>query len=198
MAVCGPVAAAFGAAYTWRTIATTRGVAFAGFADADKAAEASGLGQVFGEVGLPIMSKRGAIEPFAGLAYVDLHGDGFSENGGAAALKGAGGDSQTGFATVGLRGEARGTVEGAMVSLRGSVAWRGAFGAVTPSERLSFASGGSAFTIDGAPVARDAVVADIDLGVRVSARTRLSLDYNGLAGAGARDQSLKLNLNFSF
>jgi uncharacterized protein with beta-barrel porin domain len=34
--------------------------------------------------------------------------------------------------------------------------------------------------------------------VQVSRRARLALDYDGLAGARARDQSLKFSLNVSF
>ena len=194
----GPLKAAFGAAYSWRNLSTTRAVGFAGFADAVKAAQAAGVAQVFGELGLPMGGAARSIEPFVDLAYVNLHGDGFSETGGAAALKSAGGDSGTTFATVGLRGQAQTTVQGALVSLRGAVAWRGAYGDVTPREQLAFASGGSAFEIAGAPIAGNAVVADIDLGVQVSRRARLALDYDGLAGAHARDQSLKFSLNVSF
>ena len=103
----GPLKAAFGAAYSWRNLSTTRAVGFAGFADADKAAQAAGVAQVFGELGLPMGGAARSIEPFVGLAYVNLHGDGFSETGGAAALKSAGGDSGTTFATVGLRGRGK-------------------------------------------------------------------------------------------
>ena len=195
----GPLKARVGAAYTLHDITTNRGVAFDGFADFDRASPHSHIAQVFGELAWPLdRLDAAAVEPFADVAYVALHTDGFTETGGAAALKGAASDAQATFATVGVRAEARWTVATSDVSLKGSVGWRGAFGDVTPQQRLAFASGGSAFTIDGAPISKDAAIAEVDLGVKVARRTRVSLSYSGQAGAGASDQSLKLGVNVGF
>ena len=75
-----------GASYTWYRINSDRSPGFAGFSDHDSAGYDANSAQVFGEVGyaLPVGV---AIEPFAGLAYVNLHTDGYTETGGAAAAR---------------------------------------------------------------------------------------------------------------
>ncbi len=79
----------------------TRTVLFSGFFDRTKASYDGDTGQLFGEVSLPLLSHKTAVEPFAGLAYVHVDTDGFTEKGGAAALAGSGSDVSTGFATLG-------------------------------------------------------------------------------------------------
>ena len=49
----------------------------------------AGTAQVFGEVGYRIDTASASFEPFANVAYVNLHTDGFAETGGAAALDAA-------------------------------------------------------------------------------------------------------------
>src|SRR5262249_10636467 len=59
--------------------------------------------QVFGEVGYGFTFGRVALEPFAGLAWVSVNTDGFTEAGGAAALTGFGDSFDTGYSKLGLR-----------------------------------------------------------------------------------------------
>jgi fibronectin-binding autotransporter adhesin len=65
-----------GASYTWHDIETSRVVTFTGFSDRLKGDYDAGTAQVFGEVGYRADLGRLALEPFAGLAYVNLHGGG--------------------------------------------------------------------------------------------------------------------------
>jgi fibronectin-binding autotransporter adhesin len=62
-------------------------------------------GSGFRRTRLPHRARPGfaSFEPFAGLAYVNLHSDGFSESGGAAALSARSDDTSLGYSTLGLR-----------------------------------------------------------------------------------------------
>ena len=59
-----------GAAYAHHRIDTTRSILFPGFADRATANYDGGTGQVFGEIGYGFALGSVAIEPFAGLAWV--------------------------------------------------------------------------------------------------------------------------------
>ncbi|MBR0715494.1 autotransporter outer membrane beta-barrel domain-containing protein [Bradyrhizobium liaoningense] len=72
-----------GAAYSWHHIGSSRTVAIPGFTDQLSAGYGATTAQAFGELGYRIdLSRRGALEPFAALAYVDTRSKGFTEAGG--------------------------------------------------------------------------------------------------------------------
>jgi fibronectin-binding autotransporter adhesin len=194
----GPISLRLGAAYAWHDITANRTEIFTGFAGATHDERRAETGQVFAEAGVPIGSEQHTAEPFVGLALVSQHGRSSSETGGAAALNVAAASSETTFATIGLRGRAEWGMADRMVSLTGALAWRGAYGDVTPRQSLTFAAGGAPFVIDGAPISKSAVVLNADLAVKVSDRTRLSLIYGGQSGQGAHDQSARLNVAIGF
>ena len=52
--------------------------------------------------------------------------------------------------------------DGAVVTARGMIGWRHAFGDIVPSSAMHFA-GGDVFSIGGAPIARDAAVVEAGL-----------------------------------
>jgi len=179
-----------GASYTWHDVETSRTVAFAGFGDRLKGGYDAGTAQVFGELGYRIVLGRVELEPFAGLAYVNLHTAGFSETGGPAALTGRGDDTNVGYSTLGLRASTTVAVHGMELSLRGALAWRHAFGDVNPNATLAFA-GSSAFTIAGLPIARDAALTEAGLDLAISRNATLSLSYTGQLATDAQDHSIK-------
>jgi outer membrane autotransporter protein len=195
----GPLKARFGAAYTWRDISTSRGVAFPGFAEVEKGSTRSGAAQVFGELAYPIGTPDHAVEPFAGGAVVSLHTNGFTEAGGAAALRADAADTSTSFATAGLRASETWTLAGgASVSLRGSVAWRGAYGEFSQGAHLALSPGGSTFDVYGAPIAKDAVVANVAISAKLSPAARVSLGYVGQSSATTHDDGVTAGLKVSF
>ncbi|MDB5430810.1 MAG: outer rane autotransporter barrel domain protein [Caulobacter sp.] len=194
----GQLSARFGGAYAWHDTAATRSVGFGGFGNNAGGGRAT-TGQLFGEVAWRGGSDSQYLEPFAGVALVSVHTSAFTEQGGAAALKGLSDTSQTTFTTIGLRG--LGTTrmgEGSTLTFKGTIAWRGASGDVTPTRDLVFASGGTAFTVAGAPIAKSALVIDADVSMAVSERARLSFSYQGQMGDGVRDNSLKASLTIGF
>ncbi len=135
-----------------------------------------------------------ALEPFAGLAHVKLKADAFQETGGLAALHGAGGHTSTTFSTLGVRGawSLNNTMQ-----LRGMVGWRHALGDVMPSSTHAFA-GGAPLTVHGVPLAKDVVVLEAGIDVRLRTDLRLNVAYSGQAGSGLVDHGLKVSLGWTF
>jgi len=78
-----------GAAYSWHELDTRRSVAIPGLSDNPRAGYRAGTFQIFGELGYGFDPGSGMrLAPFANLAHVRLHTDGYKESGGAAALSG--------------------------------------------------------------------------------------------------------------
>ncbi|MGO4263877.1 autotransporter outer membrane beta-barrel domain-containing protein, partial [Lysobacter sp. TAB13] len=130
-------------------------------------------------------------------AYVNLQSDGFTERGAAAALVGRSSDMSTAFSTLGMRASTTVTVNGMALELRGALAWRHAFGDVTPASLLSFA-GGTPFSITGIPIAKNAAVLDAGLDLAVAPNATLSLSYGGQYSAHAIEQTVKGSLAVKF
>ncbi len=68
-------AARLGASYTWHDIDTKRDVQAGAYDDRLKAKYKARTAQVFGEVGYALDAGGIAVEPFAGLAYVNHDSD---------------------------------------------------------------------------------------------------------------------------
>jgi len=197
-ATWGDLAVRTGAAYTWHNIATSRSVVFPGFSDSDKGYYSAGSAQVFGEVAYGVTAGTGRFEPFANVAYVDLHTNGFTEQGGAAALTTASAFTDATFTTFGLRTGKVFDLNGASLTAKGMLGWRHDFGEATPTSTMQFAGGGASFTVDGAPVARDAAVVEAGLDYALTANAVLGIAYNGQYGSGLADQSFRANFTWKF
>ncbi|TPM39013.1 autotransporter domain-containing protein [Mesorhizobium sp. B2-3-4] len=185
-----------GAAYSWSSISTRRSVAFDGFRDALSADYDAGTAQIFGELAYKADAGQFKFEPFANLAYVSVHTDGFAEQGGPAALASAGSTTDATFATLGLRGSTDFALGAINATARGMLGWRHAFGDVTPSSTVTFA-GGDNFTIAGAPIGRDAALIEAGLDLLFAPNARLGLSYTGQFGGGV-DQGAKVDLGVTF
>ncbi|UVK43826.1 autotransporter-associated beta strand repeat-containing protein [Mesorhizobium sp. AR07] len=186
-----------GAAYSWHDIETSRDVVFPGFSDSLAAKYHAGTAQVFGELGYGLNIGGVSLEPFGGLAHVNVKADGFSEQGGRAALASAGSTTETTFTTVGLRAGADFTVRDISATVRGMVGWRHAFGDTTPLSSLAFAGGG-AFTVAGVPIAKDSAIVEAGLDFTLTPSATLGVSYTSQFGGAAIDQSFKANLGVKF
>lgn len=194
----GDLAFRSGAAYTWHDISTSRSVAFPGFSESLKGDYNAGTAQVFGELAYGFSMGAARFEPFANLAYVNLHTDGFRETGGAAALTSGSSSTDTAFTTLGLRGSTTFDLNGASVTAKGMLGWRHAFDDVTPTSVLRFAGGGNAFTVAGVPIARDAAVVEAGLDFALTPSAVIGVTYGGQFGSGIVDQSFKANFSAKF
>jgi outer membrane autotransporter protein len=187
----GPLGVRLGSAYGWHDISTSRSIVFPGLSDATRAGYGARSAQVFGEAGYGLSYRQFALEPFAGLAHVNLRTARFAETGGAAALAGFGGSADTTFSTIGLRGAAP-LPWGETIGLVGkvTVGWRHAFGTVTPTAQLAFASSGTPFVVAGVPIARDAAAVELGLDGRLWRNTTLGVAYSGQLAGNARDHGI--------
>jgi len=193
-----PVAFRSGFAYTWHDISTSRGVVFPGFAETLSANYSAGTAQAFGELAYQFKAGQSAFEPFANLAYVNLSTDGFTEQGGAAALTGQSGDAGVTYTTLGLRGSTTFRVgNGMTATARGTIGWVHAFGDTTPVTTFAF-GGGSAFDIAGVPIASDAALLQAGLDLNLTPTARIGINYGGQLSSGATDQTLGGTLSVSF
>ncbi|MBB6488514.1 autotransporter domain-containing protein [Rhizobium lusitanum] len=187
-----------GLAYTWHDIATSRSVAFPGVTDSLSSDYHAGTVQAFGEAGYRIDTAGGfAFEPFANLAYVSLHTNGFSEDGGNAALRGNGGTTDTTFTTLGLHLSSVFDLGGTKTNAHGTLGWRHAFGDTTPISRQAFA-GSDTFTVAGAPIAQDAALIEAGLDVNLTKAATLGVAYQGQFGGGAMQNGFKADFSVKF
>ncbi len=194
----GNLAFRTGAAYTWHDVSTSRTVSFPGFADSLKGDYNAATAQVFGELAYGMNMGAARFEPFANLAYVNLHTDGFTEKGGAAALTSPSSNTDATFTTLGLRASTTFDMGGATLTAKGTLGWRHAFGDGTPFSTMRFVGGGNAFTIGGVPIARDAAVIEAGLDYAITSNAMLGVTYGGQFGSGLSDQSVKANFNVKF
>lgn len=186
-----------GATYSWSRIETGRTVGLPGFADALTANYDAGTAQIYGEAGYRIETTAASFEPFANLAYVNLHTDGFTEDGGAAALTASASNTDTTFSTLGIRASTDISLGSIPLTARGMLGWRHAFGDVTPTSQLAFA-GSDPFSVAGTPIARDAAVIEAGIDLAVSGKATLGLTYSGQFGSGSTDNGFKARFGLEF
>ncbi|MEZ0168378.1 autotransporter domain-containing protein [Microvirga sp. TS319] len=188
-----------GAAYTWSQVDAKRSVAFPGFSDTLSEKYDARTAQVFGEVGYRFDLGGFAIEPIAGLAYVNVDVDGFRENGGVAALTSLGGSQDVTYSTLGARFSTDFVASGdTTLSAKGMLGWRHAFGDVTPSSLLAFGSAGNPFTVSSLPIATDALVMEAGLGMEIGSNATVSVSYGGQFARKVQDHSIRAGLEVRF
>src|SRR5690606_27626859 len=168
-----------GVAYAWHDVGATRSVVFPGFFERQKSDYQAATSQVFGEVDYRIQAGRVAVTPFAGLAYVNLHVDGFAEDGAKAGLRADDSNQHVTYSTLGVRAASTFALGAGMsATVRGTLGWRHAFGSDVSDARVAFA-GGSRFTVAGVPIAKDVAVLRLGVGVDVTKSANLALSYSG-------------------
>ncbi|WP_246041567.1 autotransporter domain-containing protein [Peteryoungia ipomoeae] len=187
-----------GLAYSWHDISTDRSVAIPGFTDSLSGNYDASTFQAFGEAGYQIQTTGGlSFEPFANLNYVNLNTDGFAEEGGLAALRSGGDDTDAVFTTLGINLASAFDLDGLNAKAHGKLGWRHAFGDMTPLSEQSF-SGSDAFTVAGIPIGRDTVAIEAGLNIDLSESATFGIAYQGQFGDGAAQNGLKADLNVRF
>lgn len=187
-----------GAAYAWHEIETSRSVAIPGLTDALSSNYSAGTVQAFGELAYGFDLETGSrLEPFANLAHASLHTNDFTEQGGAAALTGTSGSTDVTFTTLGLRAGHNLAPSRVDANLNGMVGWRHASGDTTPQSTHAF-SAGDAFTIAGAPIAKDSAVIEAGLDLNLTPNATFGLVYTGQLARKARDHGFRANFRMLF
>lgn len=183
-----------GAGYAWGDVETTRNVSFTGFSDRLTAGYDATLFQAFAEAGVQLPVGGGYIEPIAQIAFLSAKTDGFTENGGRAALKAQRETEKSTISTIGARFS---TPQSGSVSLGGMVGWQHSYQSRDPRTRFTFA-GSDSFSVAGAPQSRDAAVANIEARLQLSPGSSIGLGYDGALGTSSQDHAAKLNFRFAF
>ncbi len=200
----GPWNLRLGASYAFNAIDTTRTIAFPGFAQQASASYNGGTGQVFAEVGYGFAFQSVALEPYAGLAWVHLNTDGFTETGvpGAVSAGVTAGSTSTdvGYGTLGLRAATTVPLANGMVlAPHVSAAWQTAFGDLTPSAQLALTSvAGSNFTVGGVPLAQNTALLEAGLDLKLSAQMRVGVSYVGQFADSVTVNGFQANLTWNF
>ncbi len=135
-----------------------RTVALSNFVDTEHSSYGGTMVQAFGELGYKFALARGFIEPVLQGAVIHIDQDGYHETGGAAALSGFGRSTDVETTTLGVKAETT-PFAAYPITARAFLGWQHAFGDVNPRALVSFEAGSSAFSVIGAPIDHDAVVA---------------------------------------
>jgi outer membrane autotransporter protein len=126
-----------------------------------------------------------------------LHTDGFTEQGGAAALSVDSETTSTTFTTLGLRASAPFQFGATKANLKGTLGWRHAYGDITP-ESSQFFAGGSAFTVEGTPIAKDAALVEVGFDMAITEASTFGVSYVGQYGNGTTQNGFNASLNVKF
>ncbi|OZI30733.1 hypothetical protein CAL29_22340 [Bordetella genomosp. 10] len=194
----GAVHLMLGGAYTWHDVRTRRRVAGGGLDQHLRGDYGAHTVQLFSELGyaMPVASGL-TLQPYVGLAHAANRRRAFDERGGSAALSGRRQRSETTTVTLGVRGTQDlklGRHEG---QATGALGWRRNAGDLRTRASMSF-DAGDRFTVTGAPVTRNSVLAEAGFKARVGKLAALGVNYAGQFGGGNRDHSASINLNWRF
>jgi outer membrane autotransporter protein len=196
----GAVALRSGLAYTWHNLEMSRSVAFPGFSDTLSADYNAGSFQIFGELGYRLsVTPRSLIEPYANLAYVHLHTDGFAEKGlNGAALSVSSDSIDTTLSTLGMRASAGFDLGGVGTTARLDLGWRHAFGDVTPTSTAAFSAGSSLFTVAGNAIGKDTALLSAGFDFNLTHKATLGVSYQGQFGSGLNQNGVNADLRVRF
>ena len=184
-------------AYTLHDVASERLVVLPGFSDELSASYRAGTAQGFAELDYDIHAGGALLQPFVNLAYVNTTTEGYSEQGGAAALTVERNATGVGFTTLGVRAEQVLAMGEHDATISGGVGWRHAFGELTPSATQAF-SAGDAFTVLGVPIAADTATLEAGLDLELGTATSLGIAYAGQLAADASSHVLSARLDGQF
>jgi outer membrane autotransporter protein len=194
----GPVHARFGTAFSWHRVNTRRWIDIPGFSDDLSARYKARTFQAFGELSLPVSLGKATFEPFAGLNYVNLKSNAFTERGGVAALRGIADKRDVTYTSLGLRGSAALPAFGTILTPYASVAWQRALGDRATGRRLAIAQTGRSFLVQGVPVQRDSAAIEAGVQANILPGGSLNLGYVGNLSRRWRDNGIKLGFSLGF
>ncbi|MBV8183334.1 MAG: autotransporter domain-containing protein [Hyphomicrobiales bacterium] len=140
--------------------------------------------------------SHASVEPFAGAAAILIHQNGFTEGGGASALTGFARDFNIQTTTLGVRSEV--AFASIPVNVTTMLGWRHAYGDVVPSVLLGFQGGAQTFSTSGAPIDRDAFVAEAGVHYAVNPSLTVGVSYSGQFGQRATDNAFKGRLDWTW
>lgn len=183
----GPMSLRLGATYGSHDGSTARRVAFSGFSDRPKGSYDASTQQAFAEVGYNLGRYNVSFEPFASIGYQRYQRDGYTEKGGAAALKVHEQAQSNMNSTFGLRLAKVETLDNGMrLTPRLSAGWKHTYGELYTHTRQRLVTGGNNYTVYGAELDRNSLLVDAGLDLGVSANHSVGVGLTGEAGSDSR------------
>ncbi len=195
----GRLSLRFGAAWSRHEGSTRREVAFGRFHDRLESDYRASTQQAFIESGYNLGRGNISIEPFAGIGYQRYQRDGYTEKGGAAALR-VGDQFQGNFnTTVGLRMAKVSTLDNGMrLTPRFSAGWKHVYGETDTSTRQRLVTGGHDYTVYGAELDRNSLTLDTGLDLTVSTNHTLGVALSGEVGTDSRHHGVSGQWRMAF
>ncbi|AVZ26930.1 outermembrane autotransporter (plasmid) [Zymomonas mobilis subsp. mobilis ZM4 = ATCC 31821] len=171
-----------GASYTWNILSTNRTATIGQFSNQLNGHYNGDTAQVFGDLGYRFDVGNASLEPFANVAYVNLHTDSYHEHGGEAALHGKAIDTGLTYTTFGLRAAATLQKGDTAWIPNITVAYRHAFGDVDPTVTQRFIAGGNDFSVAGVPLSENSALVNAGFKVKAGKRITGGISYIGQYG----------------
>jgi subtilase-type serine protease len=158
--------------------------------------------QLFADLSSPItlsqqQDHHTTLSPFGQVSQIWLQTSSFGETGARARLTGLATNANTGFGTLGARLSHQWKAGEKDWQAGISAGWQRAWGALSPTTTLAFATG-PGFTVSAAPMARDAAIVEVGIGASLGASSRLNLVYSATLARQSTSQMLQAQLQWSF
>ncbi|SFG86832.1 autotransporter-associated beta strand repeat-containing protein [Methylobacterium gossipiicola] len=183
----------------WHDVSALRAVAIPGFSASNASRETVATTQVFGEASYDIALGGYALQPFAGLAYVDVAAHRVREGGlGGAGLTGTVQGQGVGYTTLGVRAATTFSVAGHTLMPSLTLGWQHALGDVVPNASLFLPGGTTPLGIAGVPVARDMALVGAGLAYEISELSRIQVNYSGQVGPRASQNTFSAQYSLRF
>jgi len=186
-----------GGAYTRFVVDARRSINFSGFSQRTSSDYDGGTAQLFGEISYGVDFDQVLYTPYFEVAQVNVHRVGFTESAGDAALSGSNASLNATYTTLGARGEAEFSVAAVPIKFRGGFGWQHVLGDTNPNAKLSF-SGGSEFSVSGAPIETNSALLDVGLDFGLNDASVLSVSYEGRIGSHISQNSLRVGISSRF
>ncbi|OOG14367.1 hypothetical protein BMS17_20415 [Pseudomonas sp. C9] len=194
----GPWSLKAGTSYTFNEIDTRRTVNFNSFSDSPHADYSANTTQVFSDVGYKLNAGPVVLEPYVDIAWVKVSADGFTEQGGPAALTVDSSNNDVTYSTLGVRPSYAFLANNVPMRVKGGLGWRHTFGDLEPSDKNAFARTTNIFAIPGVPLAEDVTVVNLGVEAALTPSTSLGLIYNGQLASDTHENGLVGLLRVTF
>jgi subtilase-type serine protease len=158
--------------------------------------------QLFVDLSSPItlsqqQDHQTTISPFGQVSQIWLQTSKFNESGAEAGLSGLAANANTGFGTLGARLNHQWKTGEHNWQVGISAGWQTAWGDLSPTTTLAFATG-PGFTVNAAPIARNSAVVEIGIGASLGQSSRFNLVYSATLAGQSKGQILQAQLQKSF
>ena len=158
--------------------------------------------QLFADLSSPItlsqqQDHHTTLSPFGQVSQIWLQTSSFGETGARARLTGLATNANTGFGTLGARLSHQWKAGEKDWQAGISAGWQRAWGALSPTTTLAFATG-PGFTVSAAPMARDAAIVEVGIGASLGDSSRFNLVYSATLARQSTSQMLQAQLQWSF